>query len=51
MRDVIMVSAWILNLAVAEVLIGRLPKPGAQRARPAATKWRRSVIDGTKKSA
>lgn len=30
MRDLIMVSAWILNLAVAEVLIRRLPKPAAR---------------------
>lgn len=30
-RDAIMVSAWILNLAVAEILIRRLPKPGARR--------------------
>ena len=51
MRDVIMLSAWILNLAVAEVLIGRLPKPWAQLAGPAATKWRQSVIDVVKKLA
>ena len=50
-RDVIMISAWILNLAIAEVLIGRLPKARMQPAGPAATKWRRAVIDGTKKSA
>ena len=51
MRDVIMISAWILNLAVAEVLIGRLPKPGARLAGPAATEWRQSLIDIMKKSA
>ena len=51
-RDVIMISAWnSLNLAIAEVLIGRLPKARMQPAGPAATKWRRAVIDGTKKSA
>ncbi|WP_299729597.1 DUF2306 domain-containing protein [uncultured Tateyamaria sp.] len=33
-RDAIMVSAWVFNLAVAEVLIRRLPKPRAQPAAP-----------------
>lgn len=44
-RDAIMVSAWILNLAVAEILIRRLPKPGARRAGPAR---QRSVVDRAK---
>jgi hypothetical protein len=48
MRDVIMVSAWILNLAVAEVLIGRLPKPGTRRTGPAS---QRSVADRAKGTA
>ena len=47
-RDAIMVSAWILNLAVAEVLIERLPKPGTHPAGPAAPRWQRSVLHGTK---
>lgn len=41
-RDAIMVSAWILNLAVAEILIRRLPKPGTRRAGSAR---QRSVVD------
>jgi len=45
MRDVIMISAWILNLAVAEVLIRRLPTPEAQHGGPAASKWRHSLVD------
>lgn len=44
-RDAIMVSAWILNLAVAEILIRRLPKPGARRAGSAR---QRSVVDRAK---
>ncbi len=44
-RDAIMVSAWILNLAVAEILIRRLPKPGTRRAGPAR---QRSVGDRAK---
>ena len=45
LRDAIMVSAWILNLAVAEVLIGRLPKPGTRQAGSAR---QRSVDDHAK---
>ncbi len=48
MRDVIMVSAWILNLAVAEVLIGRLQRPGMRRAGSARP---RSVADRAKGTA
>jgi len=44
-RDAIMVSAWILNLAVAEILIRRLPKPGTRRAGSAR---QRSVVDRAK---
>lgn len=44
-RDTTMVSAWILNLAVAEILIRRLPKPGARRAGSAR---HRSVVDRAK---
>ena len=51
MRDVIMISAWILNLAVAQILIGRLPKPEMGGVAQAAPRWRRSVVDGVKKSA
>lgn len=39
MRDGIMVSAWGLNLLVAEVLIRRLPRPDTRSARPAVAKW------------
>lgn len=47
-RDAIMVSAWVLNLAVAEVLIRRLPKPGTRRTGPAR---QRSVVDRAKGTA
>ena len=45
MRDAIMVSAWVLNLAVAQVLIRRLPKARMQPTEPAAPRWQRSVSD------
>jgi len=44
-REAIMVSAWILNLAVAEILIRRLPKPGTRRTGSAR---QRSVVDRAK---
>ena len=50
-RDAIMVSAWVLNLAVAEILIRRLPKPAARPAGPAAARWQRVVVNDAKERA